>query len=154
MSTSLFYIKEQPDYLCHPNASEESFIWVNRSEWRAKPPKNFDSHEAPFNKIIIAHTVTTTNQIMCNFESCSQVMRDIQLFNQQKFFDIFYSFVICGKAVYEARGWNQVPATLRENNEGTIQIAFMGDYRIDIPFNASMKALEGFVEFGIENQVL
>lgn len=64
--------------------------------------------------------------------------------------DISYNFLVGGDGnVYEGRGWEKVGAHTKDRNNGTLGIAFIGDFRDHLPNRNLKVAFQRLINLGV-----
>ncbi|XP_017039600.1 peptidoglycan-recognition protein SD [Drosophila ficusphila] len=124
---------------------------VTRAEWNARPPNGpMDSMETPLARAVIAHTAGGS----CSDDvACSQQMRNLQNFqmSKQKFSDIGYHYLIGGNGkVYEGRSPNQKGAFAAPNNDGSLGIAFIGNFEEQAPSQEALDVAQKLLEQAVK----
>nr|AJQ31845.1 peptidoglycan recognition protein [Bemisia tabaci] len=123
-----------------------------RDSWYASPatgPIDKYDPEQPPSMVIIHHSrlppCSTT-------ESCIVRMLELQRLHQRDrhWFDIGFNFAIGGDgSVYEGRGWNQKPAAVKNYNNKSINIAFLGDFSSSVPSAEMLKTARDLIDCGV-----
>ncbi|KAH8275980.1 hypothetical protein KR018_000488, partial [Drosophila ironensis] len=124
---------------------------VTRSEWNARPASGpIDSMETPLPRAAIAHTAGSG----CSDDAgCALAMRNLQHYqmSRQQFSDIGYHYLIGGNGrVYEGRSANQRGAFAGANNEGSLAIAFIGNFVQAEPSQAALDAAQQLLEHSVQ----
>ncbi|KAI8040293.1 peptidoglycan-recognition protein SD [Drosophila gunungcola] len=128
---------------------------VTRAEWNARPASGpMDSMDTPLPRAVIAHTAGggCTDDV-----GCSQQMRNLQnlQMSRQKFSDIGYHYLIGGNGkVYEGRSPNQRGAFAGPNNEGSLGIAFIGNFEEQAPSQEALEAAKKLLEQAVQQAQL
>ncbi|XP_059622891.1 peptidoglycan-recognition protein SD-like [Phlebotomus argentipes] len=134
-----------------PGSGNTTLRLISRAEWRAKPPKmQLKDLQLPAKRIIIAHTDTPECETM---EICSASVRSIQEYHMEDrdFGDIGYNFLVGGDgSAYEGRGWSKIGAHTKGHNEGSICIAFIGNFQKKSPPEDQLLAAEELIAWGLE----
>ncbi|XP_017066752.1 peptidoglycan-recognition protein SD [Drosophila eugracilis] len=124
---------------------------VTRAEWNATHPNGpLDSMETPLPRAVIAHTAGggCTDDV-----TCSQAMRNLQSYqmNRLKFSDIGYHYLIGGNGkVYEGRSPNQKGAFAAPNNDGSLGIAFIGNFEEQSPTQEALNVANKLLEHAVK----
>ncbi|XP_002022364.2 peptidoglycan-recognition protein SD [Drosophila persimilis] len=120
---------------------------VTRAEWNARPASgDIDSMETPLARAVIAHT---GGGGCSDDQGCANLMRNLQQYQmtRQRFSDIGYHYLIGGNGrVYEGRSPSQRGAFAGANNEGSLGIAFMGNFDEQPPSDAALEAGKSLLE--------
>ncbi|EDV50442.1 peptidoglycan-recognition protein SD [Drosophila erecta] len=128
---------------------------VTRAEWNAKPPNGtIDSMETPMPRAVIAHTAGGS---CADDVTCAQQMRNLQNFqmSKQKFSDIGYHYLIGGNGkVYEGRSPSQRGAFAGPNNDGSLGIAFIGNFEERAPSQVALDAAKELLEQAVKQALL
>lgn len=128
---------------------------VTRAEWNAKPPNGaIDSMVTPLPRAVIAHTA---GGACADDVACSQHMRNLQNFqmSKQKFSDIGYHYLIGGNGkVYEGRSPSQRGAFAGPNNDGSLGIAFIGNFEERAPNKEALDAAKELLEQAVKQAQL
>nr|XP_016925925.1 peptidoglycan-recognition protein SD [Drosophila suzukii] len=128
---------------------------VMRAEWNARPPSGpMDSMETPLPRAVIAHTAGGG---CAGDVACSQQMRNLQNFqmSRQKFSDIGYHYLIGGNGkVYEGRSPSQRGAFAGPNNDGSLGIAFIGNFEEQAPSQEALDAAKQLLEHAVKQAQL
>nr|XP_017100554.2 peptidoglycan-recognition protein SD [Drosophila bipectinata] len=124
---------------------------VARAEWNAKAPSGpMDSMENPLPRAAIAHTAGSG----CSDDTgCAQAMRNLQHYqmSKQMFSDIGYHYLIGGNGkVYEGRSTNQRGAFAGSNNEGSLGIAFIGNFEEQAPNQEALEVAQKLLEQAVK----
>lgn len=128
---------------------------VTRAEWNARPPSGpMDSMETPLPRAVIVHTAGSG----CTDDAgCALLMRSLQGFqmSRQKFSDIGYHYLIGGNGkVYEGRSPSQRGAFAGPNNEGSLGIAFIGNFEKQAPSPEAIEAAQKLLEQAVQQTQL
>jgi len=113
-----------------------------------------DSMETPLPRSVIAHTAGGE---CADDVACSQLMRNLQNFqmSRQKFSDIGYHYLIGGNGkVYEGRSPSQRGAFAGPNNEGSLGIAFIGNFEEKAPSQEALDAAKQLLEHAVKQAQL
>ncbi|BFF97803.1 peptidoglycan-recognition protein SD [Drosophila madeirensis] len=128
-------------------AADITAALVTRSEWNARPASgDMDSMETPLARAVIAHT---GGGGCSDDQSCANLVRNLQQYQmtRQKFSDIGYHYLIGGNGrVYEGRSTSLRGAFAGANNEGSLGIAFMGNFDQQPPSDAALAAGQSLLE--------
>ncbi|XP_068087076.1 peptidoglycan recognition protein 3 [Anabrus simplex] len=122
---------------------------VTREDWNAAPVTGRQNLTLPVPYIVIHHTLIPG---ACNNTAdCSSSMRSMQRYHQHEGWgDIGYNFVIGGdNKVYEGRGWDTLGTHSSKYNSRSIGIAFIGDYRNELPSEEMLNALKSLIGCGV-----
>ncbi|XP_016992701.2 peptidoglycan-recognition protein SD [Drosophila takahashii] len=124
---------------------------ATRAEWNARPPSGpMDSMETPLPRAVIAHTAGGS----CSDDvACSQQVRNLQNYqmSRQKFSDIAYHYLIGGNGkAYEGRSANQKGAFAAPNNDGSLGIAFIGNFEEQAPSQEALEAAQKLLEHAVK----
>ncbi|XP_017027633.1 peptidoglycan-recognition protein SD [Drosophila kikkawai] len=128
---------------------------VTRAEWNARAPSGpMDGMETPLPRAVIAHTAGggCTDDV-----SCAQQVRNLQSFQMTrlKFSDIGYHYLIGGNGkVYEGRSPSQRGAFAGPNNEGSLGIAFIGNFEEQAPKQEAIEAAKKLLEQAVQQAQL
>uniref|UniRef100_A0A1B6LG76 Peptidoglycan recognition protein family domain-containing protein n=1 Tax=Graphocephala atropunctata TaxID=36148 RepID=A0A1B6LG76_9HEMI len=123
---------------------------LSRDSWVAQPPTEpMDNNTLPSRRVIVCHTATepceTTPQ-------CTLKVRLIQQFHieARKWGDIGYNFLIGGDGVvYVGRGWDEMGAHTKGENNGTLGVAFIGTYTKQLPNVWQIETFHKLVDIGV-----
>ncbi|KAJ9599613.1 hypothetical protein L9F63_009930 [Diploptera punctata] len=125
---------------------------VSRHDWNASSPtsvENITSIPVPF--VVIHHTYQPG---FCRtHRACAAAMRNMQNYHQntRNWPDIGYHFVIGGTGeIYEGRGWDVVGTHAPNYNSRSVGIAFIGDFREEVPTDEMLKAAKDIIKCGVE----
>lgn len=139
---------EEPISTTKPTLTHYTF---KRSDWGARNPSTDPIPiEHPVSLVIIKDTKTGT---CLDVSSCFNAMRKLQNSDVgvHKLPDIRYNFVIGGDGnIYEGRGWQ----AQNEQKNDTIDVAFMGDFNVDVPSDFMVDAGPWIVDRGLSNRYL
>ncbi|XP_039485778.1 peptidoglycan-recognition protein SD [Drosophila santomea] len=128
---------------------------VTRAEWNAKPPNGaMDSMATPLPRAVIAHTAGGD---CADDVTCAQHLRNLQNFQmtRQKFSDIAYHYLIGGNGkVYEGRSPSQKGAFAAPNNDGSLGIAFIGNFDKQAPSQAALDAAKELLQLAVKQEQL
>ncbi|RZC41508.1 Amidase 2 domain containing protein [Asbolus verrucosus] len=142
---------------------------VSRASWGASAPLEADYIVIPVKNVIIHHTETPE----CTSKSqCSTRVKNIQRYHMEnlEFHDIGYKcvkikpqFVLCiinnydfsflvggDGRVYEGAGWHKVGAHARGYNDKSLGLAFIGDFKSELPFRKQLQAAKDLLQCGVE----
>lgn len=124
---------------------------VVRGKWGGRPPKNFTKvlyHPTPL--VIISHTVTN---FCTTVDECAAIVKSIQGYHVGSLGspDIGYNFLVGGDGnVYVGRGWD-----IRNfHQDGSIGIAFIGNYLYDELSERMVEATQLLLEIGVNTKKL
>lgn len=144
----------EPDCNFSNNSIAKFANMVTKKVWGARPQNTSKIHSQnlPISTVILQHTGDTKDKIPCGFEYCKKRMRGLQAYflDKRRFGDTGYHFVICGGRIYEARRWDQEPASLYGHNRGNIHIALMGEYSWLNPPLIMLEAVKEIIDYGIK----
>lgn len=78
-------------------------------------------------------------------------MRNIQKYHLGLHFDdIGYNFLIGNDGnVYEGRSWDLMGAAIRNFNNGSLSVAFIGTFENDPPTDQALEAAQSLLEMGV-----
>lgn len=117
----------------------------SKGQWGGRDALNETKLKEPVRLVVIKHTKTAT----CgNITGCFQAVQDLQNRDMDfnKLPDIQYNFIIGGDGnIYEGRGWG----IKNEQRNDSIDIAYIGDFNIDVPNEWQVAAGKFFVMQGI-----
>uniref|UniRef100_T1E305 Peptidoglycan-recognition protein n=1 Tax=Psorophora albipes TaxID=869069 RepID=T1E305_9DIPT len=132
-----------------------SLPYVGREIWDAKPPKDVQMFPGPIPFVIIHHSYIP--DACTTGKECSRAMQSMQQMHQQErgWNDIGYSFAVGGDGrVYEGRGFNVVGAHAPRYNSKSVGICMIGDWRVDLPSEKMIAAVESLIEYGVRNNII
>ncbi|XP_038058822.1 peptidoglycan recognition protein 3-like [Patiria miniata] len=128
----------------------DTLVFVNRTQWHAKPPKAVALMPVPVGYTIIHHTDTPQCYTL---DECSANMSIFQEWHFKKGWnDIGYNFVIGGdERVYEGRGWDTVGAQAGSTyyNHHSEGIAIIGNYMTELPTPGVLKVFHQLTACGV-----
>uniref|UniRef100_A0A1B6IZQ8 Peptidoglycan recognition protein family domain-containing protein n=1 Tax=Homalodisca liturata TaxID=320908 RepID=A0A1B6IZQ8_9HEMI len=123
---------------------------MSRKAWVAQPPTEpMDKNTLPVQRIIVCHTATDSCQTT---PDCTLQVRFIQQFHveSRKWGDIGYNFLIGGEGVvYVGRGWDEMGAHTKGDNNGTLGVAFIGTFINQLPNELQIEAFHKLVDVGV-----
>ncbi|WAR03728.1 PGRP1-like protein [Mya arenaria] len=103
---------------------------VNRSGWRARPPKEIELLGTPVEVVLIHHSAVGENST--------------------RWSDIAYNFVVGEDGrVYQGRSWDRVGAHTLGWNKVAISICFLGDYTDKLPPDCALEAAQELIKYGV-----
>lgn len=139
---------EEPITTTKPTLTHYTF---KRKDWGARNPSTDPIPiERPVPLVIIKDTKTAT---CLDVSSCFSAMRGLQNSDVgvHRLPDIRYNFVIGGDGnIYEGRGWQ----AQNEQKNDTIDVAFLGDFNVDVPSDFMVAAGPWLVVRGLLNGYL
>ncbi|WAR12163.1 PGPLE-like protein [Mya arenaria] len=103
---------------------------VNRSGWRARPPKENEPLGMPVEVVLIHHSAVGENST--------------------RWSDIAYNFVVGEDGrVYEGRSWDRVGSHTLGWNKVAISICFLGNYTDKLPPDCALDAAQKLINYGV-----
>ncbi|CAH1777915.1 unnamed protein product [Owenia fusiformis] len=137
------------------NMDSGMFRYKSRDAWGARPRIDKPTPlKTPTQYVIIMHTagLDCVEMIDC----CQSVVETQNLhMDKNRWSDIGYNFLIGSYGVvYEGRGWEVEGAHTRSWNGKAIGIAFIGDFRLRLPDDKALQALEEILHYGVVNNFL
>ncbi|XP_011210795.1 peptidoglycan-recognition protein SD [Bactrocera dorsalis] len=127
---------------------------ISKSQWNGVESINELSQQAlPIGRVIILHTAGAGCQ---DVDSCSQQVRNIQKYHLDLHFDdIGYNFLVGNDGnVYEGRGWDLMGAAVKNYNNGSLSVAFIGTFENDPPTDQALEAAQSLLEMGVRTTKL
>lgn len=117
--------------------------FITRNMWLAPEfhIENITDEFEPLRLVIVAHTVSTA----CNlFINCAAELRNLESYFIKTYeYDLPYNFLIGNDGrVYEGRGWNAIGAHTFGYNRCSMGLAFIGDYRENLPSYSKVTDLQ------------
>lgn len=123
---------------------------VSRKQWTAQPPENPIPLNLPAERLIIAHTNTSS----CSKQAqCSFIVRKIQSdhVEDQKMSDIAYNFLIGSSGlIYYGRGWDVEGQHSEGFDANSLCVAMIGTYDAVEPSSELLEATQKLVDEGIQ----
>ncbi|XP_063546739.1 peptidoglycan recognition protein-like isoform X2 [Cydia strobilella] len=118
---------------------------ITREDWLARDMtgNNTVAQFAPLKLVVVQHTVSPE----CHrFTNCAAELRNLQnyfLESKHLGYDIPYNYLIGNEGrVYQGRGWNREGAHTRGFNRCSLGVAFIGDYREELPIHSRVTDLQ------------
>ncbi|XP_032366476.1 peptidoglycan recognition protein 5 [Etheostoma spectabile] len=127
---------------------------VSRQQWGAAAPKKRETLKGSAQRVVIHHTALPRCK---GQKECMDRLVSIQRghMKDRGFDDIGYNFLVGGDgAVYEGRGWGVVGAHTKGNNDDSLGIAFMGNFKNDTPSTEAMSSVKKLLQSGVSQGFL
>ncbi|XP_034723253.1 peptidoglycan recognition protein 5 [Etheostoma cragini] len=127
---------------------------VSRQQWGAAAPKKRETLKGSAQRVVIHHTALPRCK---GHKECMDRLVSIQRghMKDRGFDDIGYNFLVGGDgAVYEGRGWGVVGAHTKGNNDDSLGIAFMGNFKDETPSTEAMSSVKKLLQSGVSQGFL
>lgn len=160
-------MNSSPDPSVVSSQSNPPYIWVPRSRWGARAPKDKFNFAKPSR--IVIHETSVPTQDHYRSHGAEATIRGIQNYHMDnpatKWSDIGYNALVSpdGDKVFEGRPWDAIGAHCGGNkgrqimfsNTGSIGISLIGDYRTVEPTPGAMATIRYLInmlcaKFGIK----
>nr|XP_014093365.2 peptidoglycan-recognition protein SD [Bactrocera oleae] len=122
---------------------------IRKSQWNGVESINeLGNQTLPIGRVIIIHTAGASCQ---DVVSCSQQVRNIQKYHLDLHYDdIGYNFLVGNDGnVYEGRGWDLMGAAVKNYNNGSLSVAFIGTFENYPPTDQALEVAQSLLAMGV-----